>query len=551
MRHPHSRRQLPRTLTMLALAAVAACSSSATPSGPSDPNDPLGQSGDSLTALATQCTFNPATGVMTVAFTSVAGGETAIISMRAADSAILQNGYGCLSTVAPNPPILATATTLKKIAVVGTAVADHLVLDFTNGLFAMGTSSTALLGSITGDMLAGANTIGIKGTALVDTVTFGAAEKILMNPDAYTDVAMAATGGTDAYTVSLGDGNDVWSASGAPGAPGAAALAVKVYGGNGNDTFNEGAAITLSETISGGAGTDTVNYASRVNALTMILGDATATDGEASELDDLADDIEVVNGGSGDDTFSGTLLAHTYNGNAGNDTMAGTAAIDGPGTFNGGAGTDTASYALRSAAVIAVLDGVTHSGELTENDILGADVENLTGGTLGDTLTGNALNNVIKGGLGADTMYGLAGDDRFDEGAAPSGADVISGGTGSDTIDYSARVAIITATLDGTATSGGAAETDTLGVACVPAVTGCFDVENLWGGTLADVLTGNSSANELVGGTGNDTLSGGAGDDVIEGGGLAESNIIDCGAGDGDIGYGKGSGGGSMVNCEF
>jgi hypothetical protein len=57
----------------------------------------------------------------------------------------------------------------------------------------------------------------------------------------------------------------------------------------------------------------------------------------------------------------------------------------------------------------------------------------------------------------------------------------------------------------------------------------------------------------LVGGTGDDTLTCLAGDDTLDGGGLAQSNILDCGAGDGDIAYGQGTGGtaSKMSNCEF
>ncbi|NOU35030.1 MAG: calcium-binding protein [Polyangiaceae bacterium] len=551
----NARRAL-RNLAMLATVGIAACSASTGSEKPKgDPQDPLGYDDDSLTALATACTYDPATNFMTV---TIATGETAIISKRAADSAILQNGATCNSTVAPNGPVLVTATALKKITVTGSGGADTLILDFTNGVFATGTSSASASGIVV-DMGAGSDKVGIKGTTGADNFVLGAGggtPALLTNTDLFKDVMVT---GAETWIVSLGDGDDVWSAGGNATAGAVFGAAVTVYGGAGNDTFNQGTAVTLSETLSGGAGTDTVSYASRTAALTMILGDATATDGETGELDDLSDDIEVVNGGSGNDSMGGTASPHTFNGNDGDDTFNQGATTNGAEVLNGGNGIDTVDYSARSLGVTVTMDGVAANdgeGGATEGDNVKADVENCKGSSAADNITGGPGNNTITGGLGADTLSGGAGDDVFVALAATDGADIISGGTGSDTMDYRLRTAAITATLDGATTSGlgGGSEGDILGAACAAPLpyVGCTDVENIWGGTAADVLTGNGSANELVGGTGNDTLSGGAGDDVLEGGGGTEANVLDCGSGDGDTGFGQGSGGAaSRTNCEF
>jgi hypothetical protein len=538
------------TLSLLLAAGMPGCAANESPVV--DNSDPVAAIlSQPLTALTNQCSFNPTSGLMTV---TLVAGETAILGLRAADSAILQNGQGCISTAAGTPQVLAKTTTLKKIVVTGTAGVDHVILDFTNGLFAMGTSSTSTTG-IQIDLLAGAgNTVGIRGTTGADTVTFGGTQTILMNTDAYKDIVVTDVGATNTvYTVSLGDGNDTFTASGGTGATGVFGLPVTVFGGAGIDTFNEGAASTVSETLHGGAGVDVLSYASRTGNLTMVLGDATATDGESLELDNLDDDIETVNGGTGNDTFSGTALAHTFNGNAGNDKLLALATVDGAQVFNGGADSDTVDYSARSVAVVVTIDGVAaNDGESGETDSIAVDVENIVGSSVADNLTGNLSNNRITGGDGDDTMNGGAGDDIFPQGLADDGADIITGGTGADTIDYSARTAVVVALLDGNATSGETGENDTLGVACVPAVAGCIDVENLWGGSLGDTLTGNSSANELVGGTGDDTLNGLANDDVLEGGGLAETNVLNCGTGDGDIAFGEGTGPGTKnADCEF
>jgi len=96
--------------------------------------------------------------------------------------------------------------------------------------------------------------------------------------------------------------------------------------------------------------------------------------------------------------------------------------------------------------------------------------------------------------------------------------------------------------LDGVTGSGEVAEGDLLAT----------DMENVIGTDYNDTITGNANSNELVGGIGDDTLNGLAGDDVLEGGGSTEANKLDCGTGDGDIGFGEGSGVGALrSNCEF
>lgn len=570
MRHTVS-----RSTTLLLAAALAACGGSAgteAAKSPSlDTNDPFAKFDEAaLTALATPCTFNATTGLMTVV---VADDETAILSKRAADSAILQNGVPCSTAV--------TSTTLKKISVTGSSGVNTLILDFTNGLFALGTSSAAASG-VAVDLAGGTDTFGIKGTAGADSFTFGATG-ILLNTDANKDVTLT---GAETVIVSLGDGDDTYSGAGSAVVGGVFASAITVYGSNGNDTFNQGTVATPNETIWGGAGTDTVSYASRTTAVTVTLGtpyvsgDPVPNDGAALEADELNSDVEVVTGGSGDDTMTAAAgVGATFNGGVGADTLIGDSGADklnggagddilrgkdgadilsgddgddtfdeetasnGGDVFNGGAGTDVVDYSGRTAALTVTMDGVAaNDGESGELDNVKADVENIKGGTLGDTITGNALNNVITGGAGNDTLSGGAGDDTFPQGAAADGDDTIGGGAGVDTVDYSGRSADITAVLDGVTASGdlAATEADILGTDC----------ENLIGGSGDDALTGNASANQLVGGTGDDTLTGLAGDDVLEGGGLAETNVLDCGA-DIDIAYGEGSGPGTKTACEF
>ncbi|MGZ4411922.1 MAG: calcium-binding protein, partial [Gaiellaceae bacterium] len=114
-----------------------------------------------------------------------------------------------------------------------------------------------------------------------------------------------------------------------------------------------------------------------------------------------------------------------------------------------------------------------------------------------------------SGGDGNDLLFAGPGDDTFDEGSSASGADVMNGGAGSDTVSYAARTNALNVSLaDGFAQDGEAGEGDLVRV----------DVENVNGGAGADTLTGSSVANVLSGGAGNDTIFAGAGDDTLTGG---------------------------------
>jgi len=544
-----------------------------------------------LTALATPCTFAAVSGVMTMTI-AIADDEIAVVSKRVIDSAILVNGEQCGT---------ATSTTVKRIVATGSSGTNTFILDFINGSFAPGYGAGVGTTGVAVDLVSGSNdAFKIRGSTGADTVTVGA-DGVSFNADVIKDVSLA---NVDAITVSLGAGIDVFSASGGYGTGAAYASAVTAYGGDGNDTLTGGtgadtlsggagndtlrgatdaagdvAADTLNgdegddtfaagnatnggDTFNGGAGTDTLSYALRTVAVVVTMG-AGANDGQASETDNVAADIEILVGGSGDDTLTGSGAADTISGGAGDDTLAGGAgndilnggdgddtfvagtAMDGADVFNGGAGTDTVDYSARSAVGVTVtIDGVADDGETagSEGDNVKTDVEDIVGTDFDDVLTGSASNNRIAGGDGDDVLSGLAGNDIFDEGTADNGSDRFIGGLGTDLVDYSGRTVALLVTMDGlVADDGESGEGDDVEA----------DIEDLWGGDEADDITGNDLANfidggpeddTLAGGAGNDTLFGGAGADTLSGGlgddlldGGAGTDTLDCGAGDGDI----------------
>jgi Ca2+-binding RTX toxin-like protein len=134
--------------------------------------------------------------------------------------------------------------------------------------------------------------------------------------------------------------------------------------------------------------------------------------------------------GTGNFSGNGNTLDNEIVGGTGNDTLIGGAGAD---HLDGGAGSDTASYATSTAAVNAslALPG-GNTGDAAGDTYSG--IENLTGGSDGDTLTGDGNDNVLNGGAGNDTLDGGAGDDTLDGGAGNDTFLFLEPGFGDDLI---------------------------------------------------------------------------------------------------------------------
>ncbi|WP_027346774.1 calcium-binding protein [Hamadaea tsunoensis] len=306
-----------------------------------------------------------------------------------------------------------------------------------------------------------------------------------------TDTTLVACTGTiDTATIKMDGGDDL-----ADFYPSTTAIVSRIYGGSGNDQLlgADGTDYLYGEAgndyldgydgmdwLAGGSGTDQLfggagwgdmaSYADHTADVNISIDAATGNDGAAGEGDTIGTDVEMLEGGSGNDKLVGSDDDNILRGCGGNDVLYGrggsdalygdgdgeygedghdndrwngcTIAAIGADYFSGGAGHDMVGYHLHTAAVHADLDGATgDDGGAGEGDTIASDVEDIAGGYGDDVLIGDAGPNILNGGPGNDQVYGLAGDDWLvgeggdDKLYAAAGADSITGGAGSDLCD--------------------------------------------------------------------------------------------------------------------
>ncbi len=264
--------------------------------------------------------------------------------------------------------------------------------------------------------------------------------------------------------------------------------------------------------------TSLVNFAATVD---VTMGSVTSLDLSRLFMDPAfgSDDKVVVRGDGDAETITGTSITDLLYGNAGTDTLSGGTGND---TLEGGGGADTLdggsendTYVLGSEAqgVDTVTDssGIdtilsTISRNLSFADY--SEIERLTlqgnaaidgaGNGNVNILVGNGAANTLNtaGGAGADTLYGLGGNDKYIIKAGDIVDETFAGSSGTDTVFTAANYTLPTNVENLTLTS--------------------FTAQNGRGNGLANAISGNAYTNILTGGGLNDTLSGGDGVDYFD-----------------------------------
>lgn len=392
----------------------------------------------------------------------------------------------------------------------------------------------AVVGSAFADTLTGdANANRIEGGAGNDTLDGGVGADVMIggaDNDSYVvdnagdEVTEAVGGGLDIVrtglsSLTLADGVEDLSYTGTGGFTGTGnaldnslygkALADALYGLDGDDKLVGGAGADL---LDGGAGRDQVDY-TKSAAITVNLVTNVNRGGEA-EGDRLVG-IETVIGSNYADSITGgddPLLGDILYGRGGDDLLFGGAGDDqldggsGNDVLRGGTGNDLyVVYEAGDQVIEAAGEGRDRIRTAATSYTLGANVEELVyTGTIGATMTGNALDNFIVGSGGEDRLAGGDGADVLRGGA---GGDILDGGAGSDTAEYAGSLGGVLVNLRAQTATGGDAMGDRL-----------VSIENAQGSAFADVLLGSVGANILTGGEGDDALSGDDGNDTLRGG---------------------------------
>ncbi|WP_354001952.1 calcium-binding protein [Stagnihabitans tardus] len=368
--------------------------------------------------------------------------------------------------------------------------------------------------------------------------------------------------------------------------PNSAAPPLVVWGMDGNDSLVSSMTGTTQDTLYGGDGDDTLRGADvadggdgrdeiTANYLAFWSADTAWTgiryDTSSGVINDgffnwenkskallgvygskLADQMTARSiamefyGNEGNDTLTGGWYGDTLYGGEGNDSLSGGLEDDvigggaGVDTIDGGAGWDELVMDDTDVTVGVRVDlaagRVLNDGFGSIEQVSG--IEAVSGTILGDTLLGDALDNVfwgfsgndslegrggwdeLYGGLGNDTLWGGDGDDTVMGG---KGRDAMGGGAGNDLLafwneDDGAKhaVSVNLSLASGQVLKDGYGNVET--VFGFEQVAGTLWNDTIVGGSGSDTIWGNEGNDTLRGFLGNDILIGGEGNDLLSGG---------------------------------
>jgi Ca2+-binding RTX toxin-like protein len=533
----------------------------------------------------------------TVTLDGGAGNDTLVLdtAVTAANAAAVKNfetvSFSDNGGVSQDAAAFASAT----IKFLGTGANAVTNLGATQGV-AAGVSSTSVATTLKADTLADttAFTIGGDAAVTVGTVTINGAETVnLVSGGTAANTITTLTdsvatklniNATKALTITNLTGSSVLSSIDASastaGVTVSAALSAAgtILGGAGNDVFTGS---TGNDTISGGLGNDNLTGNGGRDTIDGGAGDDTIVGGSGNDVLTGGDGNDVITSGGGNDNI---------NGGNGDDTikLANAAALttNGGVTIAGGAGTDTLEFTgdadMNFNSDPTILNNITgieafSFSAITAGKIItvGDGTVSALGGTLNLTTSSNASNvfdasavlasnskvvfsaaaTVTNGqtyvvGNGIDQVTMTTGDDtvKVTNNAFLSATDTITGGLGSDTLQFTsttsatitaAQLSKVTGMETFNVTTGSTGNytftlTDAI-VAPNASLLGAFGVTRAAeAGTLKVdasavtsgytlTLTGGNGADTLIGGAGADTITGGAGNDVLTGGGGADT----------------------------
>ncbi|WP_270933141.1 beta strand repeat-containing protein [Falsiroseomonas oryzae] len=281
-----------------------------------------------------------------------------------------------------------------------------------------------------------------------------------------------------------------------------------MIGSAGADTLDGGAG---ADTLEGGTGDDTyIADGADVIVETAAGGHDVVRSSVGLALGDEVEDLVLTGLGL---AGTGNASANAILGSAGADTLDGGGGAD---TLTGAAGNDLYRVDDAADAVTEAPGGGIDSIAASVDAVLPAEVEALLLEGAARHGTGNALDNLLRGGAGNDLLEGVDGADTLD---GMAGADTMDGGAGNDTYLITDGGDVVVEL------PGGGFDTVVVSTDWVLA-TGIEGVQLVGTGHS---LTGNAEGNTISGNAGDDTLDGAEGDDVELGGDGDDLLICDSG----------------------
>lgn len=436
-----------------------------------------------------------------------------------------------------------------------------------------------VIGTKFNDIISGSDQVNVlTGGGGVDTLDYSGSHGGVINIDLATN---SATGGDANGDIISGFANVNGTGFGDILEGNSGANVIRGNGGDdtikgheGGDTLDGGTNSGDSDTVDYAESSQAVMVTlGAFNALNGTSLKATVSGGDAAG--DTLTNFENLNGSNNvGDRLTGNTGVNRIRGLHGDDVIAGGAGT-GADLLDGGADRDTVDYSASAQAITVSLatqgdtinndgngdanftmPGTTQTGGDAAGDLLW-NFENIIGSKGNDTLTGDNNDNIIIGGLGADTLEGGNGNDTLDysgataavtvklyDGVATGGAgadtishfenvigtkfndfitgsdlvNILDGGLGNDTLDYSGSANPVGIVID-LSNSHGLTQT---GDAADDIIS---NFENINGTSQADFLVGSSVANVINGNDGNDAIEGGAGADTMNGG-LGNDDVL-------------------------
>ncbi|MCS0628842.1 hypothetical protein NX786_05805 [Telluria mixta] len=365
------------------------------------------------------------------------------------------------------------------------AVSNNVTVAYAtaNGSATAGTDYTAASGTVT--FVAG---------QVVQHVSVNIADDALLESDEVFHLNLSALSGSGAGMVRIGDGTGTaligHNDQVASAKPSISVADIKVSEGDDYADF----VVVLDAP---GSAQVSVNY--RADGLTTGYSDYAFSSGTLSFAPGVTTQtvrITLVNDSSTETLESFALnLSSPVNAVLADNQAVATILDDDPAqgrVLHYGMGNDTYQIGNTADVILEAVGGGTDLAVSTVSYVLPDNVENLRlDSSAAINGTGNALNNIIYAGAGAN---------------------VINGGAGTDTLSYAYATTTGTTgvTLDLSLTNA-SGESVASGISGADRVS---NIENVSGSRYNDKLTGNSGANVLDGGAGADTLSGGLGNDT-------------------------------------